>query len=134
MNIEGMETQIRAAIAKRRGEGIAIRNTAMARSLGNYELAGGYWNSTKPEGALCILGIFGGSDPERSAPIDGVPQAALALGISEQRASLLEAGFEGWINCDVGSSLWILGRKIGQELEDQLQLDRVQEEQALKEG
>jgi hypothetical protein len=118
--LEQVQALLEEKIAAHRAAGGRVRNAKMADRFGG--AAGLYY--MPPPGTVCLIGVLGIRHP--------IPRAAVeALGVTVLEAHFLEAGFEGWdrkaftetqgmSNEELFSEpYYVLGRAIGQRLEDE---------------
>lgn len=114
MDTEDLERRIRAVIKEHTDAGISVINIRISRALG-LGTSGGYKDPARPDKPLCILGVLGGT-LDNGSSAEKAP--AELLGISVDAAANLEAGFENWFKLSSSDNpFWIIGRKLGQELE-----------------
>ena len=116
-----VELELREHIKRRQEAGITVTNTFIALRLEGVQ-PGSYYSSAQPRHALCLLGAAGFS---MKAADDVDTDAASILKITNNEATLLESGFEGWYANDDANDdankdnpFYKLGRKLGKELED----------------
>ena len=114
MNTEELETTLRKEIAKGASGGVILRTRPMTRRL-NEERWGNYFS--RNGGPLCLVGLL-----LRNTGSTSIAGVARILKITELDIKLLEAGFEDWeiIKSESIKPLYVLGRKLGKELEDAL--------------
>jgi hypothetical protein len=116
MDIQIVEKQCRDALKKCQDDDISVRNLAITEMFGPGAQRGLYWNPIHARSALCLIGAIG-------YQVGGRGAARNLLGITIEELNILEAGFENWKEWAVWASkdpLWILGRKLGQELEERV--------------
>ena len=126
MDIKEVEQVVRRAIKTRQEAWVPVRNGVMALNSKVRSQPGWYWEPEHPNHPLCILGAIGAT---------GCYGAARMLSITVEEAWLLEAGFEHYERTSesvTASPFWQLGRLIGKELEDQLEVELLAKEREVQ--